>query len=67
LAIFSIAASAEEPKNYFSMKYGLAQSNMPFNDYAKFRNDEGSIKDVEFFWGNSTIAIMDRRSQNHPK
>lgn len=58
--LFAVAcsggASAQQPKNYFSMKYGLAQSNMAFNNDAKFENDDGSIKDVEFFWGNSTLA-----------
>lgn len=51
-----VSASATQPKNYFSMKYGLAQSNMAFNNDAKFENDDGSIRDVEFFWGNSTLA-----------
>ena len=56
LSLLSSAASADEAKNYFSLKYGLAQSNMPFNNEAKFKNDEGSVKDVEFFWGNATLA-----------
>ncbi|MEY4064353.1 MAG: hypothetical protein RIR26_561 [Pseudomonadota bacterium] len=53
-------SSPDEPRrsaqNYISWKYGIAQSNMPYNDEAKFKNDSGTTKLVEFFWGNARLA-----------
>jgi len=55
-SVFSSLALADESQNYFSLKYGLARSNIAFNHDAKFKDDNGTSKVVEFFWGNSSFA-----------
>jgi hypothetical protein len=43
---------AEEFNHYFSLKYGTVKANGSSSNNHKFKTDNGSTKDLEFYWGS---------------
>ena len=57
MAIFLISsllhdAHADEYSKYFSFKYGTVKANSSSVTNHQFKEDKGSTKDIEFFWGS---------------
>ena len=55
---FSQTIFASDYKNYVSLKYGVVKSNYLMTNYSKFKEDHGTAKDIEFFWGNFGFAKL---------